>query len=103
MAITGIEYTPLLLGQVQIGTMRSSQRELLVEELIIRGINSELKEQITKLKQKLIDHEHLNIANTNIKKYFLPRFLTATYWHKDRLDETLVKITNVQRQRAEDD
>ena len=50
MAITSIEYTPLLLGQVQISTMHSSQRELLVEELIMRGINSESKEQITKLK-----------------------------------------------------
>ena len=50
MSITGIEYTPLLLGQVQIGTMHSSQRELLVVVLIIRGINSKSKEQITKLK-----------------------------------------------------
>ena len=67
MAITGIEYTPLLLGQVQISTIHSSQRELLVKELIMRGINSEPKEQITKLKQKLINNKHRNITNTNIK------------------------------------
>ena len=83
--------------------MHSSQRELLVEELIMRGINSEPKEQITKLKQKLIDNEHPNITNTNTKKYFLPRFLTAIYWHKDHLDEALVKITDARQQRAEDD
>ena len=83
--------------------MRSSQRELLVEELIMRGINSEPKEQITKLKQKLIDNEHPNITNTNIKKYFLPKFFTTTYWHKDHLDEMLVKITDVRQQRVEDD
>ena len=40
MAITSIEYTSLLLEQAQIGTMHSSQRELLVEELIMRGIDS---------------------------------------------------------------
>ena len=95
MAITSIEYTSLLLEQAQIGTMHSSQRELLVEELIMRGINSEPKEQITKLKQKLIDNKHPNITNINIKRYFLPRLLTATYWHKDYLDKMLVKITDM--------
>ena len=99
ITISGVEYTPLLLGQVQIGTIHSSQWELLVEELMIRSIHTEPKELITKLKQKLMDHEHPNTTNTNAKKYFFPRLFTATDWHRDRLEETLAKIMNVRRRR----
>ena len=101
MAVTGIECTPLLLGQVQIGTMRSSQRELLVKELTMRNVTAEPKELITKLKQKLMDHEYPSTTNTNGKKCFFPRSLTATDWHSDRLEETLAKILDVRRRRAE--
>ena len=44
MTITSAKYMPLLLGPMQIGTMHSSQRELLVKELIMRAIDTEPKE-----------------------------------------------------------
>ena len=88
-------------NMAQIGIAHSSQRELLVEELMMRGVAAEPKELITKLKQKLMDHEHPNTTSTNGKKCFFPRLLTATDCHRDRLEETLAKIVDVRRRRAE--
>ena len=53
MTIAGVEHTPLLMGQVQIGTIHSSQRGLLIEELMIRVVDVDPKELLTKLKKKL--------------------------------------------------
>ena len=78
MKISSIEHVPLLLRQVQIGTMHSAQRELLIEELSLRGLIVNLKELITHLKKMLIEVEHLGETDPNKKKYFYPYFLTAT-------------------------
>ena len=37
MKIRGIDYVPLLVGQVQVGKVTSTQRELLIEEIHMRG------------------------------------------------------------------
>ena len=50
MSIAGVDHTPIFLVQMQIGTARSSQRESLVEELTMKGVDVELKELMTKLK-----------------------------------------------------
>ena len=62
---------------------------------MMRGVDVEPKELMTKLKQKLIDHEHENTTSTNAKKHFFPRFLAATDWHRDHLEETMAKIVDV--------
>ena len=100
MQITGVEYTPLLLGQVQIGNIHNTQRELLIEELMLRGLTVNPKELITWLKKMLVDNEYPGKTDLNDKKYFYPRFLTATDWQKDRLDDTLAKIDKIRKGRA---
>ena len=95
MKISGVEYTPLLLGQVQIGTNYSTQRELLMEELMLRGLIIDPKELITYLKKILIENEHLGETNANKKKYLYPRFLAATDWQRDCLDSMLAKINEI--------
>ena len=76
--ISGVERVPLLLGQVQIGTTRSSQRELLIEELLMRGLTVNPKELMTRLKKMLVENECPEKTDPNDKKCFYPRFLTAT-------------------------
>ena len=60
-------------------------------------------EKITVLKKLLIDDEHPNpTTDPNEKKFFLPKFLTATDWMKDNLSETLAKIVGVRLERSSD-
>ena len=99
MKISGVERTPLLLSQVQIGTIHSTQRELLMEELMLRGLITNQKELITRLKKMLIDNEHPGETDANKKKHLCPRFLTATDWQRDRLDDTLAKINETRLSR----
>ena len=75
MRISGAEHMPLLLGQAQIGTMRSSQQELLIEELLMRGLTVNPKELITRLKKMLVDNEHPEKTDPNDKKHFILAFL----------------------------
>ena len=102
MKITGVEYAPLLLGQVQIGTAHNDQRDLLIEELLLRGFTVDSKELITNMKKRLIEHEHPNTTDPKIAKYFYPKFLTAVDWHKDRLDNALRMIADIRRNRLEE-
>ena len=97
---TGAEHAPLLLGKVQLGTAHDDQRDLLLEELRTRGVDADVKEKITVLKNVLIENEHPNpTTNTNDKKHFLPKFLTATDWMKDDLFDALAKIEMLREER----
>ena len=78
MTIDGVEHTPLFLGQVQIGTIHSSQREMLIDWLMIREVDMDPKDLITKLKKKLEEDENENVTDPTIKKCFFQLFLTAT-------------------------
>ena len=99
MKISSVEYTPLLLSQVQIGIIYSTQRELLMEELMLRGLILNPKELITRLKKMLIKNEHPGETDANKKKYFYFRFLTATDWQRDHLDDALAKINEIRLSR----
>ena len=101
MTISGVECAPLLLGQVQSGAICGSQRESLIEELMLRGFDVDPKELMTKLKKKLVEDEQKNTTDPTIKNYFFPRFLTATHGHKDLFEEALAKIVDARRRRAE--
>ena len=50
MQITGVNDTPMMEGKVQIGNVHNDQRELLIEELYLRGITVDPKEKITEIK-----------------------------------------------------
>ena len=54
----------------------SSQRELLIEELLMRGLTVNLKDLITRLKKMLVENEHPEKADLNKDKKY-PHFLTA--------------------------
>ena len=100
MSITGAEFTPLLLGKVQLGTVHNDQRDLMLEELRIRCVDADVKEKITVMKKRLIANEHHNpTTDPNDKKCFLPRFLNAADWMKDNIVETLAKIVVIHRER----
>ena len=68
--LSSAEYTPLLLGQVQISKIHSSQQELLVEELMLRELIVNAKDLITKMKKILTHNEHPSTNNLIAKKYF---------------------------------
>ena len=75
----GVDLTPLLLGKVQLGTIHNDQRETLIEELLCRDVSMERRTNITDLKKLLINNECPDkSADANDKKFFLPKFLTAT-------------------------
>jgi len=99
---SGIEYTPLLLGKVQLGTVHNDQRELLIEELRLRGVEVNVKEKITVMKKMLLINEYPNsTADPNEMKFFLPKFLTATAWLRDNLSDTLAMINDIRVERNE--
>ena len=56
--VGGIHFTPLLEGKVQLDLVYNTQRELLLEELFLREIIVNQKEQITKLKEYLMRNEY---------------------------------------------
>ena len=87
MKIAGVERAPLPLGQVQIGTAHSNQRELLIEELKLRGFAVDGKELIANMKKRLVEHEHPSTADPKVKKHFYPKFLAAADWQKDRQED----------------
>ena len=60
MMIKGVSCTLLVLGKVQIGTIHNDQRELLIEELFLRGIVVDPKEKIKALKEKITSNECQN-------------------------------------------
>ena len=76
--IAGANFTPLLVGKVQIGTITNIQRELIIEELFLRGMVVERKELIAKMKQLLVEHEHPNAKCEMTKKCFFPKLLAAS-------------------------
>ena len=83
--ISGVQHAPLLLGQVQIGTMYSSQQELLVEELLVRELTFSLKELITYLKKMLVKNEYSDVDDPVLKK------------HLDNLNEIIAMIVEMCR------
>ena len=54
MKVRGIDCAPLLSGHVQIGKITNVQRELAIEELFLRGIVVNSKEQIAKMKAMIL-------------------------------------------------
>lgn len=50
MQTTGANCAPMMEGKVQIGNAHNNQRELLIEELRLRGITVDPKEKITEIK-----------------------------------------------------
>ena len=70
-----------------------------MEELILRRLVVNPKELITHLKKMLIENEYQGETDANNKKCFYPRFLTATDWQRDRLDDTLAKINETRLSR----
>lgn len=100
MMIKGVACTILVLGKVQIGTIHNDQRELLIEELFLRGIVVDPKEKIKVLKEKITSNECQNqVVDSETKKYFLCRLHAATDWSKDMCYETIAKITELRAQR----
>ena len=62
-----------MLGKVQLGLIHNPKRELIIEELRLRRINIDPKNQITKMKQLLIVDEHPD-TETNTKTKIFPNF-----------------------------
>ena len=75
------------------------QRELAIEELYLCGVNADKKEKIIRMKMMLVKDEYPNPKNDVEKKFFFPMLLTADDWSKDRLDETLIKISDIRSKR----
>ena len=101
MNITGMQCTPLILGKVQIGAVHNDQRDLIIEELFLRGISASEKEKIIVMKKLLIDDECEKLpAAAEEKKCFYPELLTAAEWSKDALTETIEKINLFRSGRA---
>jgi len=88
---------------MQIGKITNAHRELLIEELYLRGIVVDKKELITRMKVMLINNKHPNSKNDEEKKYFNPKFLTAADWSKDSLDVTLAKLRIIRSGRLMND
>ena len=78
MRISSIHCAPLLQGKVQLDLVTNSQEELLIEELLLRGIAAHLKTKIAQLKQLLAENEHSNESDTNAKKFFSSWLLAAS-------------------------
>ena len=76
--VTSVDCAPLLLGKVQLGSARSDQREILIEELFLRGAIVDPKEKITVLKKLLLKDEHEDdTSDPNKMKCFMLKFVTA--------------------------
>lgn len=101
MEVDGVQYTPLLLGKVQLGNVTNVQRELIIEELLIRGISVDTKEKITKMKELLVNNEFPNTLNWKKEKFFTPKLFTAPDWSRDVVDETMTKLNELRRLRTE--
>ena len=72
MKVSGVHRTLLLLGKVQLGTSHNDHRELIVEELFLRGIKVDSKALITEMKNSLIENEHPNKETDAVTKKFFP-------------------------------
>jgi len=101
MQTKGVQYTLLLLGKVQVDNVHNDQRELLIEELFLQGINIESTEKIKTLKKFLLNNEYPDSNNTSCNKlFFYSRLLDAEQWWKDHLPETLAKIEEMRSKRS---
>ena len=103
MKIRGIYCAPLLAGQVQVGKVTNDQRVLLIEELHVRGIVVSAKKLIAKMKSVLIDYEHPNPKNEEVKKNFNPKLFAAADWSKDALASSLQKLNTTRSSRSQCD
>ena len=63
MKVSSVHFTPLLERKVKLGMARGMQRESFVEEFHLRGIGADPKEQMKKLKEKLMKNEHPDDSN----------------------------------------
>ena len=81
--------------------MCNDQRELLIEELFLQGINVTSKEKITKIKELLVNDEYKNKeVNNKTKTFFLPKLLTASEQLQDILSLILSKIREMRQGRS---
>lgn len=78
MKISGIHFTPLLVGKVQIGTIHNIKRDLLIKELRLWNIDVDPNENITGLKKVIeVEYAGKNVSAED-KKYFTPKLLTTS-------------------------
>ena len=76
--VVGADFTPLLIGKVQLHNIHNLQRELLIEEIFLRIIVAPSNKKITALKHHLIADEHKDqTVDDKTKKHFMPKLLTA--------------------------
>ena len=90
MKVSGICFTSLIEGKVQLGMVHDTQRESLLEELYLRGIVTDPKDQIKNLKEKLARTEHPNDGDIwKQQKFFKLKLLTAPEWSRDLVQAML--------------
>ena len=88
--------------QIPFLSICSKNRPLLLLELYTRQINFDRKSGIKQLGTLLKQNEHQELCSINKEeltslqkknlKQFIPRYLTADDWNKDRIDETTEKV-----------
>ena len=69
MKVRGIDFVPLLLGHAHVGKATNAQQKLLIEELCVRGIVFDAKENIVKINPMSITQEHSNATMMEMKKH----------------------------------
>ena len=101
MTVIGVDRTPLLLGKVQFRLVHSDQREMVMEELLLREVVVDPKENTTILKKILLEDEHeADTVDPSKMKCFMPKLLTAVEWSKDCLQSSLEKIAEMRQTRS---
>ena len=99
MKISGVVRAPLLVCNVQIVAISNIQRELMIDELHLRGFIVGKKELITKMKSMLVENDHPNTKCETKKKCLFPKLLTASDCSKDVVGITLLKTSEMRSKR----
>ena len=101
--ISGAHFTPLLIGKAQLGLACNTQRELLLEELLLRGIAVDRKMSITKLKYILMNNEYPGDSDSwKLQNFFNPKLFNAPDWSKDVMQQSLEKLSVFRSTRVEE-
>ena len=61
----------------------------------MRSTDVDKKDSIRKMKSMLVDDEHLSLKSEFEKKHFYQKSLAANDWFKDKVVNTLVKISEI--------
>ena len=85
------------------GLVHNTQRELLLEELLLRGIAVDRKMPITKLKEILMKNEYPGDGDAwKLQKFFKPKLFNAPDWSKDVMQQSLEKLRVFRSTRVEE-